>query len=279
MQQMRRTAGAAPYRRRSQVADSLADDARGNGRDYVTSFVRGLNVIRAFTSAHRSMTLSEVAERTGTNRAATRRFLMTLVSEGYAETNGKKFQLLPKVLELGFSALASFGLTDVAQPVLNDLSDAVQESCFVVILDGASVVYVAKSHSRRVMVATREIGGRAPAYTMSSGRVLLSALPQGQLEQYLKTVKLKPLTPHTVTSRLKLRASIDETRRLGYAMVDQEYEIGLRSISVPVRNRSGEIIAALNVACPSSRFTLDHMRARILPKLLDSASKITRFLS
>lgn len=266
-------------RHRAELVDGLPGDGRGNGRDYVSSFVRGLNVIRAFTSAHRSMTLSEVAERTGTNRAATRRFLMTLVSEGYAETNGKKFQLLPKVLELGFSALASFGLTDVAQPVLNDLSDAVQESCFVVILDGPSVVYVAKSHSRRVMVATRKIGGRAPAYTMSSGRVLLSALLPDELERYLRTVKLKPLTPYTVTSKQKLRASIEETRRLGYAMVDQEYEIGLRSISVPIRNRSGEIIAALNVACPSPRFTLNDMRTRILPKLLNSASKITRFLS
>jgi IclR family pca regulon transcriptional regulator len=225
------------------------------------------------------MTLSEVAERTGTNRAATRRFLMTLVSEGYAITNGRKFQLLPKVLELGFSALASFGLTDVAQPVLNDLSDAVQETCFVVILDGPWVVYVAKSHSRRVMVATLEIGSRAPAHTMSSGRVLLSALPPEGLERYLRTVKLKSLTPHTVTSKVKLKASIEETRHLGYSIVDQEYEIGLRSISVPIRDRSGKITAALNVACPSPRFTLEEMRVRVLPKLLNSASKITQFLS
>jgi IclR family pca regulon transcriptional regulator len=267
------------YKRRRELAEPIADDPRGGDRDYVTSFARGLNIIRAFTSAHRSMTLSEVAERTGTNRAATRRFLMTLVREGYAATNGKKFQLLPKIMELGFSALASFGLTDVAQPVLNDLSDAVHESCFVVILDGASVVYVAKSHSRRVMVATLEIGSRAPAYAMSSGRVLLSALPPVELERYLRTVKIKTLTPHTVTSKLKLKGSIEETGRLGYSMVDQEYEIGLRSISVPIRTRSGEILAALNVACPSPRFTLDEMRTRVLPKLLNSASKISRFLS
>jgi IclR family transcriptional regulator, pca regulon regulatory protein len=176
------------------------------------------------------------------------------------------------VLELGFSALASFGLTDVAQPVLNDLSDAV-------IPDGPSVVYVTKSHSRRVMVATLEIGSRAPAHTMSSGRILLSALPPEGLERYLRTVKLKSLTPHTVTSKVKLKASIEETRRLGYSIVDQECEIGLRSISVPVRDKSGTIIAALNVACPSPRFTLEDMRARVLPKLPNSASKITHFLS
>jgi IclR family pca regulon transcriptional regulator len=248
-------------------------------RDYVTSFARGLEVIRAFTRNCRSMTLSEVAARTGMNRAATRRFLLTLVREGYAETDGKKFQLLPKILDLGFSALASLGLTNVVQPILDELSEALQESCFAVILEGDWVVYVAKSHSRRVMVASVDIGSRAPAYTMSSGRVLLSALSEDALEKYLGSVKLEPLTSYTVTSKVKLKSIIDETRQAGYCMIDQEYEIGLRSISVPVRSRSGQTIAALNVACPSPRFTLDDMRTRVLPKLLESANAVTRFLS
>lgn len=247
-------------------------------RDYVNSFARGLEVIRAFTSTCRSMTLSEVAERTGMNRAAARRFLLTLVREGYAATNGKKFELLPKVLDLGFSALASFGLTTVAQPVLNELSEDLQESCFVVILDGESVMYVAKSHTHRVIVASVDIGSRAPAYTMSSGRVLLSAVSEEDLDRYLDQVKLSPLTPHTIVSKAKLKTVINETRQRGYCLVDQEYEIGLRSISVPIRDRAGQIVAALNVACPSPRFTLEDMRMQVLPKLLDSAGTIARFL-
>jgi IclR family pca regulon transcriptional regulator len=253
--------------------------AEESDRDYVTSFARGLEVIRAFTRTRRSMTLSEVAERTGMNRAATRRFLLTLVREGYAETDGKKFQLLPKILDLGFSALASLGLTAVVQPILDELADAVQESCFAVILDGEFVVYVARSHPRRVMVASVDIGSRAPAHLMSSGRVLLSTLSEEALEAYLNSVKLERLTPTTVTSKIKLKALIDEARQRGYSIVDQEYEVGLRSISAPVRDRAGQIIAALNVACPSPRFTIDDMRTKVLPKLLESASTVTRFLS
>ena len=253
--------------------------AEENGRDYVTSFARGLDVIRAFTRTRRSMTLSDVAERTGMNRAATRRFLLTLVREGYAESDGKHFQLLPKILDLGFTALASLGLTTVAQPILDELSDAVQESCFVVILNGESVVYVARSHSRRVMVASVDIGSRAAAYTMSSGRVLLSVFDEEELEEYLKRVKLERLTPHTVASKIKLKSLIEQAGQQGYCIVDQEFEIGLRSISVPVRDRSGRIVAALNVACPSPRFTIEDMRNNILPKLLESAGTITRFLS
>lgn len=268
-----------PLMRQKALQDEAPELAKEADRDYVNSFARGLEVIRAFTRTRRSMTLSEVAERTGMNRAATRRFLLTLVREGYAGTDGKRFQLLPRILDLGFSALASLGLTDVAQPILDDLAEAVQESCFTVILDGHSVVYVAKAHFRRIMVASVDIGSRAPAYTMSSGRVLLSGLSEEALEEYLNTVKLETLTPHTVTSKIKLKARIDEVRQLGYCIVDQEFEIGLRSISAPIRDRSGQIIAALNVACPSPRFGLEDMRMRVLPKLLDSANAITRFLS
>jgi IclR family pca regulon transcriptional regulator len=250
-----------------------------NDRDFVTAFARGLEVIRAFTRNCRSMTLSEVAARTGMNRAATRRFLLTLVREGYAETNGKKFQLLPKILDLGFSALASLGLTDIIQPILDDLSELLQESCFAVLLEGDSVVYVAKSHSRRVIVASVDIGSRTPAYTMSSGRVLLATLSEDALEKYLSSLKLEPLTPYTITSKVKLKAAIDEARHSGYCMVDQEFEIGLRSISVPIRTRSGQIVAALNVACPSPRFTLEDMRTRVLTRMLESANTATRFLS
>jgi IclR family pca regulon transcriptional regulator len=259
--------------------DADAELSKEADRDYVNSFARGLEVIRAFTRTRRSMTLSEVAERTGMNRAATRRFLLTLVREGYAGTDGKRFQLLPKILDLGFSALASLGLTDIAQPVLDDVAESLQEACFMVILDGHSVVYVAKANFRRIVVASVDIGSRAPAYTMSSGRVLLSGLSEDALEAYLNTVKLEAFTPHTVTSKIKLKARIDEARRLGYGIVDQEYEIGLRSISAPIRDRAGHIIAALNVACPSPRFSIEGMRTRVLPKLIESASAITRFLS
>lgn len=221
------------------------------------------------------MTLSEVGERADMNRAAARRFLLTLVREGFAELDGKYFSLKPKILELGFSALASMSLSEVVQPVLNDLADKLQESCFCVVLDGESSVYIAAAKSRRVINASIELGSRAPAYCMSSGRVLLGNLPPHELDAVIENIRFEAFTEKTITSKVKLRTAIQEARAKGYAIVDQEYEIGLRSISVPVYDRARAMIAALNVCCPSPRYALEDMLQKVLPVLLDSASRIT----
>lgn len=255
-----------------QSEDTAPED--DNGRDYVTSFARGLDVIRTFTRSKPRMTLSEVAEQADMNRAAARRFLLTLVREGYADLDGKYFSLRPKILELGFSALASMNLPEVVQPVLNDLADKLQESCFCVVLDGDSAVYIAAAKSKRVINVSIELGSRAPAYCMSSGRMLLASLKAEELDSVLEGIKLDSITENTITSKLKLRTAIREARAKGYSIVDQEYEIGLRSISVPVSDRTGTVIAALNVCCPSPRYTVEEMIQKVLPALLDSASRI-----
>ena len=270
-----------PVYRNSPRAESREDESMAelavsdqeNG-DYVSSFARGLEVIRAFTRAKPSMTLSEVADRTDMNRAAARRFLLTLVREGYVETNGKHFRLHPKVLELGFTALSSMDICDVAQPVLNELSEKLSESCFVAVFDGTSAVYVARAASRRVMNVGINVGNRAEAYAVSTGRVLLSGLSERELDEYLATVKLEKFTPNTVTSKVKLRGIIEETRRQGWSIVDQELEAGLRAISVPIRDRAGNIKAALNMCCPSARVTPEDMRTRVLTELLAGAQRI-----
>ncbi len=225
------------------------------------------------------MTLSAVAEEAGMNRAAARRFLLTLVEDGYASVDGKIFSLKPKILELGFSALAALSLTEVVQPILDDLAEKLQESCFCVVLDGDSSVYIAAAKPRRVVNISIELGSRAPAYCMSSGRILLSSLSPEELDSVLSKAKLDRLTENTITSKQKLRNIIRESRIKGYSLVDQEYEMGLRSISVPIYNTNRSIIAALNVACPSARYTIEAMMENILPFLLESSSRITLSLS
>lgn len=257
---------------------TAAEPLEHNADDYVSALARGLEVIRAFTRSQPRMTLSEVAERTGMHRAAARRILLTLVREGYAATDGKQFRLRPKILELGFSALSSLEICDVAQPVLNEMAEKLQESCFAAVLDDGVTVYVARASARRVINVGINVGNRAPAYAGSTGRVLLSGLPERELDAYIAGVKLEKFTPRTVTSKVKLREIIDETRRQGWSIVDEELEVGLRSISVPIRDRAGSITAALNVCCPSARVTPDDMRTRILTELLDSAQRISRAL-
>lgn len=259
-------------------SEVLIEDLENRDRDYVGSFARGLEVIKSFTRHTPRRTLSEVAEASSMSRATARRFLLTLVREGYAETDGKYFTLKPKILEIGFSALSSMNIWDVAQPIMSALSDRLQESCFAAVLDGDSVIYVARANSTRVVNISISIGSRSPAHCVSTGRVMLAALPEEQRLAYVENVKLEKFTKHTVTSKTKLRELIEETRLRGWSIVDQELEISLRSISVPIRDRDGVVVAALNVCCPTDRVSLQDMSTRILSELLEASKNITQAL-
>ncbi len=244
-------------------------------RDYVNSFARGLEVIRAFSRRTPRMTLSEVAQETEITRAAARRFLLTLVREGYAETDGKYFFLRPKVLELGFSVLSSMSIWEIAQPIMAKVTESLNESCSASVLDGEYAVYVARAMSKRVVNISPTIGGRLPAYCTSMGRVLLGGLSETELEDYLENVEPEKFTPKTVTDIRTLRKRVMEARRQGWALVADELELGLYSISVPLHSRSGKIAAALSVGCPSARTTTEEMRERFLPELQRAAQEIT----
>jgi IclR family pca regulon transcriptional regulator len=180
------------------------------------------------------------------------------------------------VLELGYAALSSLTFLDVVQPVMMRLAAELEESCFAAILDDEDVVYVAcVTPPGRFVNIDLSVGSRAPAHCVSTGRVLLAALDERTRLKYLDKVTLKKLTPNTVTSKVKLRTLIEETRVKGWAIVDQELEIGLRSISVPIKDQTGNVLAALNVACPSSRITPEDMHGRILLRLQEASQEIT----
>lgn len=253
-------------------AEALDED---NDRDYVNSLARGLEVICAFTRSNPKMSLSDVARATGMTRATARRLLLTLVREGYAQQDGKYFSLRPKILRLGYSALSSMNIWDVAQPVMNQLSEKLNESVFAAVLDGHDVVYVARATSDRLISIRINIGSRAPAHAVSTGRILLGALPEPELLKYLDTVNLVKFTPNTVVSKVKLRELIEEARAIGWSIVDQELEVGLRSLSVPIRDADGQVIAALNVCCPSTRITPEVMRTTVLAELMAASQTIT----
>jgi IclR family pca regulon transcriptional regulator len=244
------------------------------GPDFVQSLERGLSVIRAFDADHTELTLSEVAAATGVTRAAARRFLLTLAQLGYVRADGRYFSLTARVLELGFAYLSSLSLPDIAEPHLESLVAEVNESSSVSVLDGADVVYVARVPTSRIMTVVISVGTRFPAYCTSMGRVLLAGLPDDALESYLDGVRLEPLTSRTVTSAAALRGEIAKARAQGYSLVNQELEDGLRAIAAPVRDRSGRVIAAVNVSAHASRTSLEVMRRDLLPPLLKTAARI-----
>ncbi|QRG08479.1 helix-turn-helix domain-containing protein [Xanthobacter dioxanivorans] len=256
----------------------MTTGAANEDKDYVQSLVRGLDVIRTFSQYKPRMTLSEVAQHAGLTRAAARRFLLTLTREGYAATDGKYFFLRPKVLDLGFSYLSSLPMWEVAQPIMRDVVNALQESCSLSVLDGGDIVYVARVPTQRVMTIGLSIGSRLPAFCTSMGRTLLAGLPPAELAVFYDQVKLEKLTERTVANMVALKDAIEASRRQGYTLVDQELEMGLRSIAVPVRNRRSEVLAALNVSTHQGRSSIEAMKTRFLPVLLDAAERISASL-
>jgi len=246
----------------------------GRGPDFVQSLERGLSVIRAFDHEHPELTLSEVAAVTGVTRAVARRFLLTLADLGYVRNDGRFFSLTAKVLELGYAYLSSLTLPEVAEPHLEALVGEVSESSSVSVLDGHDVVYVARVPVSRIMTVSISVGTRFPAYATSMGRVLLAGLPDEALAEYLSTVRLERLTARTVASVAALRGELARVRSQGWSLVNQELEEGLRALAVPVRDRSGAVVAAVNVSAHASRTSLEAMRRDLLPPLLRTAARV-----
>ena len=246
----------------------------GRGSDFVQSLERGLAVIRAFDHEHPELTLSEVAAVTGVTRAVARRFLLTLADLGYVRNDGRFFSLTAKVLELGYAYLSSLSLPEVAEPHLEALVGEVNESSSVSVLDGHDVVYVARVPVSRIMTVSISVGTRFPAYATSMGRVLLAGLPEEELAGYLSAVRLERLTARTVTSVAALRGEIARVRSQGWSLVNQELEEGLRAVAAPIRDRTGKVVAALNVSAHASRTSLEAMRRDLLPPLLKTAARV-----
>jgi IclR family transcriptional regulator, pca regulon regulatory protein len=247
--------------------------------NFMTSLARGLLVIQAFTPQTPHMTISQLAAKTGLSRAAVRRCLYTLSKLGFAGVEeGSRYALRPRMLQLSNTYAASNPLSKAAQPILERMTTALRESFSVATLDGEDIVYIARSSSSRVMSDDLHIGSRLPAYCTSMGRVLLAFLPAEQLENYMAHVKLISYTARTVSSAEKLRVVLRNVRRQGYALVDQEYEIGLRSLAVPIYSSTGRVTATLNLSGSSPRMPVYEMQSRFLPHLRTAAAELGAFL-
>jgi IclR family pca regulon transcriptional regulator len=242
--------------------------------DFVQSLARGLEVIRSFDEHHPSPTLSDLAGRTGLSRAAVRRSLLTLVHLGYVGQKGRQFFLTPRILELGFGYLSSLGLPELALPFMETLAQRVGESCSLTVLDDADIVYVARVPVRRIMAISLGVGARLPALAASMGRVLLAGLTDEALDEWLARASTRPLTPHTLHDKVALRDEVLRVRAQGYSLVLQELELGLCSIAVPVRDRQGRTLAALNVGMPYGRGVRERTLKEILPALRDAVRSI-----
>jgi IclR family transcriptional regulator, pca regulon regulatory protein len=247
--------------------------------DFVQSLARGLDVLRAFDAAHPALTLTEVARRTELTRATARRLLLTFQTLGYMTSDGKLFELTPRVLDLGYAYVSSLQLPEIAQPYMEALSESVSESVSVAVLDGHDIVYVARVPTKHVMSISLALGSRLPAAVTSLGRVLLAGLPAVEFEAFLATASWIPRTTRTIRFPDELRHVVSECRKLGFAVVDEELEDNVRSVAAPLTDRRGKVIGALNVGTSAARVSLADLHERIVPELLASAHAISARLA
>ena len=248
------------------------------GDSYVQSFARGLEVIRSFSASAPRQTLTEVATRTGLTRAGARRILLTLQTLGYVESDGKLFALTPRILDLGFAYLSSMPIWNVAEPAMEALVEQVKESCSAGVLEGTDIVYVLRVSTRKIMRNTLGVGSRLPAYCTSLGRMLLAGLPDEQVLKLLRASPIEARTRHTITEVDALLAKVQQARRQGWCLINQELEEGLLSIAAPVVNRAGRIIAALNISGQVNRTPPRQMQETMLPALRAAAQEVSRRL-
>ncbi|MBY5518291.1 IclR family transcriptional regulator [Rhizobium leguminosarum] len=246
--------------------------------DFVSGFARGLKVIEAFGETRQRLSIAEASKLTELDRATVRRSLLTLAELGYADYDGKFFTLTPKILRLGHAYLSATPLPALLQPHLDHLSEKAGQSASASVLDGTDIVYIARASQRRVMSINLTPGSRLPAYCASMGRVLLAALAESEARAILARSELKQNTPNTKTDPDELIAEFRRVRTEGYAIIDQELEIGLCSIAVPVDNDRGETVAAINIGAPAALVPAAEMKERYLPLLKETQAALRPLL-
>ena len=245
------------------------------GDSYVQSFARGLQVIRSFSAEAPQQTLTEVAGRSSLTRAGARRILLTLQTLGYVESDGRHFRLTARILDLGFAYLSSLPLWNLAEPLMESLVEEVKESSSAAVLEGQDIVYVLRVPTHKILSIGLGVGSRLPAYCTSMGRVLLAALPDDEVRRRLQASPLRALTRHTATDPDTVLARIQQVRRQGWSIVNQELEEGLLSLAAPITDRGGRVIAALNLSGQANRTSAKVAQDTLLPPLLRAAQAIS----
>lgn len=248
-------------------------------REYVQGLERGFAVIKAFSAdGDRRLTVAEMARRTGLTRAVARRYLLTLQSLGYVVHDGTTFTLTPRILDLGFTYLATVDVANIAQPAMEHIVHTLRESCSIAVLDGRDAVYVARVAAQRIMSINLVVGSRLPAHATSMGKVLLAYLAPAELDAFFAAGPLRRLTNRTIVDEAPLRAALEQVRARGWAFADQESEDGVRTVAVPLFDRSMQVQAAMNVSGHASRVPMKELRGRYLRVLREAAAEISHAL-
>jgi IclR family transcriptional regulator, pca regulon regulatory protein len=257
------------------VASARPKSSAAKDKEFMLTLAKGLAVLNSFGRDRPTMTLSQAAQMVDLSRATARRVLHTLVKLGYVQQNDRQFALSPRIMQLGFAYISSQSWIDHAMPLMKALSERFHESCSAAILEGTEIIYVARIPTRRIMSAALAVGSRLPAFHSSMGRIQLGFLDEVEIWRRLKSVRIEPMTPATITDLQALYERVRDDRRQGFSIVDEELERGLRSIAVPIADRDGQCVGAINLSTHSTRTTRNELREAFLPELKAVAAQMS----
>jgi len=246
--------------------------------DLITGLAKGLHLLEHLSAPPGHWTVSEAALLGGLSRAAARRFLLTLVHIGYAQSDGKHYWLTPRTLRVGEAYLSSSKLARTVHAVVERIGYLAQESASVGVLDENDVVYIARSSIARIVSITLRPGSRVPLYCTAGGRVLLAAMDEPISRAKLRACPLQALTPYTKTEVGQISAELKRIRAAGYALVDQEFEVGMRTLSVPMYGTGNAVVGVLSLTSHAQRGGVEQLVTGHLPILLEAQSQLRGLL-
>lgn len=262
-------------------AGTMPKDKKPEGsssRSFVSSLDRGLRLLEVLAGAGRPLTLSQLSKALGFDMATTTRFCFTLNHLGYIErAPSKQYQLTPKILTLGYGVVCGYDLCRMAEPYLRELSATLGETVNMAVLDGVEIIYVARFKTEQILQTDLHIGSKLPAYCTSMGKVMLAHLPQEEMQSIVDRFRFVKLTYRTQDSRETLLTELERVRRQGFATNDEELSVGLRSIAAPVV-RNERPVAAVNIAVPTTRYSMEGLVSQLAPPLLETVGNISRLL-
>lgn len=246
--------------------------------DFVTTFAKGLRVIKSFQYSHASLTLSEVAELNDLSRASARRFLLTLESLGYVKQDGNRFGLTAKILELGYGYMLHFNVQDTVRPLLSGLANRLKVACSAAVLEGQEVIYIARTTSLSSKNINIHVGERLPGFATSAGRVLISHWSEEDVGRFFDDSDIQPFTNKTITDRDEFIKEIGNVKRNGYAVVNQELDVVLRAVAVPVKDSVGNVVMSINLSQHIAQMTFELIHEVYVPALQEVAKSISQKL-
>ena len=250
----------------------MTDEPEIDTRYYVVTAARTLALLHAVAESDEPATLGMLVSRLSWSKPAVYRLVRTLDAVGaLRQQDGKGYVLGPSMITLGQAALRATRLHDIVRPYLEDLADKVGETVVLAVLDRSEIVYVDRLESDQILIPRTKLGSRLPAYCTSTGQALLAGLPDDEVRRRLRGREFKKLATHTVESVDELLVLLDETRRRGYALNDQQLAVGHRAVAAPVRDHRGDAVAAISISVPSARVSLERLERFATEALLPVA--------